>query len=655
MHPVATPGSPERTSPVLVIHPALARLRETSSARPAPRALVRSVAVLAGLAVGLVVTLLRSAGLLHGAAALVVLALLALAVPTSRELPRRILLLAGVTMAAVPALWWWNLPVGGVGRATCLLAALAGGLTAAMLWDGPRAGLRRARAAVPRWRRTDLVLLAAGAAGAWVAAGWLRLSTGSAALSALLPAWDSSAHVDMVLMLRRHGAVVAALGAGPGGEHWKFAEYPEGYHAVAATAVELLEGARPGTMADEVLAFAHVQGLLVVALAVLLAAAVCALPALRPRPTRALLLSAFVVAAFVAGPGAAAVRDGFANFALAAALAACAVLLATSMPRPLMPLHLLALCGLVVGVAQTWVLLLCVAVPAVALAALPLRRREWRSNPRVLALAGVVVLVGLVGLAQTARTLAVLDAGAVLVIPGAITTAEPGILVTVVLGAVAVSLWPRGPRSSWSAVVPVAGAATVVALAVVQLQGAGTLSYYFWKLFTGVALVCTATIAAQVAAWPTTPRPATAAARLRLGLAVGAGAIAVTQVFGFTGLGRALLPASADHEAAAAALLQAAETVDRLPARTVSYLGGDGLHPINAQQWVLALTGRWTVEANDTAGALVGADGAPRTASDAAAVLLASPDAMVVVDPRLADGLRTDPTLAASTDRVVTW
>ena len=639
---------------MLVIHPALARLR----ARPATSTAVRAAALAAAVVVAVAVVLLRASGALHGAASLVALGLLALAVPTSRELPRRILLLAGASFAVVPALWWTPLPVGTVGRATLLLALLAGSLTAALLWGGPRDVPRRARAALPRGRRTDLVVLAAGLAGAWIAAAWLRLSTGPAALAALLPAWDNSAHVSMVLMLRRHGAVVAALGGAPGGEHWKFAEYPQGYHAVVATTVELLQGSTVGSVGDELLAYAHVQGLVVVGLAVLLASAVCALPALRVRPARALVLSAFVVGAFVAGPGAVAVRDGFANFAVACALAACAVLLASAMPRPWMPLHLAALCGLLVGVAQTWVLLLCVAVPAAALAFLPLRRAMRRPGLRTLVLVALVGLVGLVGVVQTALTLATLDPGAVLVIPGAITTAEPGILGAVVLGALAAASWPRGPRpgaAAWSAVVPAVGAAAVAAVMVVQLRGDGVLSYYFWKLFTGVALVCTAVIAARLAEWPASPRPTTVTARLRLAVAVAACTLAVTQVFGFTGLGRHVLPASDTQATAADALVHAAGTAAPLPGEHVSYLATDGVHPINAQQWLLALTGRWTVEANDAAGALVGADGTPLDAPAAAELLLRLPGAVVVVDPSTAPALRSDPALVGAADRITTW
>ena len=86
---------------MLVIHPALARLRPT--ALPTRSTPVRGAALAAGSLVALATVLLRSSGALAGPSALVVLVVLVLAVPTSRELPRRILLLVGVASVVVPA------------------------------------------------------------------------------------------------------------------------------------------------------------------------------------------------------------------------------------------------------------------------------------------------------------------------------------------------------------------------------------------------------------------------------------------------------------------------------------------------------------------------------------------------------------------------
>ncbi|WP_421740939.1 hypothetical protein [Cellulomonas sp.] len=600
----------------------------------------------------------RSHGGLRGWTAVAVAAVLVLAVPSSRRLPRRIVLATGVVGAVVPVLWWWQVPTAGYGRASVLLALLAGGLVAAALWDGPRAVPRRLRAAVPRWHRVDLVVVAAGAAATWLALSWLRLRSGGAALASLLPAWDNSAHVDMALMLRRHGATIGSLGIAPGGEHWKFTEYPQGFHAVVATGIELLNGPARTPVSSELLAYAHVQGLLVVGLAVVLAAAVCALPSAVHHPALALVVATFVVSAFVLGPGATAWRDGFPNFVVASAMAACAVLLATSMPRPLMPLHLAALAGLVVVVAQTWVPMLCVALPAVAIIVTPPRARAWSARRRDVLLAAIAVAVVAGGLVQTAHTLTSLTPGQVLSTDGAITATDRPLLGPLILGTlVLTALLRRGHRgrTGWLAVVPLAGVATAAVVAGVQIDASGAPSYYFWKLVTGVALVCTAVIAAAVlgsASRFALPR------RLQrwTGALVAIAVLGASQVFGYTGLGRGAYPTVARTTGAAEAadaMLAAAATMDSLGTARGAFITSDLMHPISAQQWVLSLSGRWTAEANDAAWLLVDESGNPRPLAATAAVVLAQPGTVVLVRAHDAPLLDTAPPLAGLRDRIV--
>ncbi|WP_426592750.1 hypothetical protein ACPPVS_13395 [Cellulomonas sp. McL0617] len=639
-----------RTAPPLLLEPAVVR-------PPAPRTW-RAAAVAAGALVALLVTVLRTTRVLEGDLALVVAVVLALAVPTSALISRRIVLLAGLVAGVVPVLWWSHLPLGGLGRATVLLAVLAGALTVAVLWGGPGDARRRAARANPAWRPVDAVLAVSAAGAAWVAAGWLRLSTGAEAVSALLPAWDSSAHVNMVLMLRRFGSTIGSAGAAaPSGQHWKFVDYPQGYHSLVATAIELTNGPVAGSPADEVLAYAHVQGLVIVACAVLLAAAVCALPAARRRPSRALLLSALVVSAFVLGPGGSAVREGFANFTVAGVLTVGAITLASSLPsrhsgRTVLPL--VALAGLVVGVAQTWALLLVVALPAALMVVLPLGRLRWPDRRTVGAVAPAAVLLGL-GLFGTYRTLSGLEPGKVLAIPGGITTADPGLLGVIVLTALAVTVWPRGTqqtRTRWLVLVPLAGALAVLGVAFIQHREGGGLSYYFWKLFTGVALVCIAVIATSVARWPGAPRPTTRSGFVRLTASLTLAAAASTQLFGFTGFGRGVVPAGTMQTAEADDLLHAATLLADRPG---TFLAIDGINPVNAQQWVLALSGTWTTEANDDAGDLLGPGGQPRSAADSAVRVLATPGVVVVAAPQDAGVLRSDPSLAGVADRVLSW
>ena len=81
---------------------------------------------------------------------------LVLLVPTSRELPRRVLLAGCLLLGWSQVLWWWPLAVGEPGRVTLGLAVLAGALAA---WVGaaehPGARARRLR---PRLRPADVAL-----------------------------------------------------------------------------------------------------------------------------------------------------------------------------------------------------------------------------------------------------------------------------------------------------------------------------------------------------------------------------------------------------------------------------------------------------------------------------------------------------------------
>src|SRR6185436_4373886 len=95
-----------------------------SHTRRAARGLV--VATLAWFAV----LIGRRTGVLDGPVGVVFAVMLVLAVPTSRELPRRVLLGGCLVLGWTQVFWWWPLPVGSVGRVAILLAVLAAGIGA---------------------------------------------------------------------------------------------------------------------------------------------------------------------------------------------------------------------------------------------------------------------------------------------------------------------------------------------------------------------------------------------------------------------------------------------------------------------------------------------------------------------------------------------
>jgi len=629
--------------------------RTRHAAGPGARPARPVLALTAGLLVALVVGLLRVTGVLEGFVALIPTFLLVLAVPSSRLGARRLLLAAGVAAGLLPALWWWDLPLGALGRVGLLLAALAGALTSAVLWQGTGHAGRRARLLLPTWRPVDLVVAGAAAFAAVACRGMLAVRSGPEALASLMPAWDNSAHANMVLMARRAGAVIPSLADPAAGDAWKFADYPAGYHAVVATMMELLGTATPGTVTEEILLMVRAQGFVLAAAAVVLVAGLCALPTAPRRPVAVALGAAGVVGTLLLGPGASAFTSGFPNFVLGCAMAGAAVLLALSVPRVLAPAPLAALGGLVVGVAHSWVLLLALAVPAVVLVVVPLRRAAWRASRRDVVLAAGTAALTLAGLVQAALTLRRLAPTEVLVIPGGIVVPDATILLAVSLAAVAVPLASSAHGSGrlpWLAAVPATGLVVGAGIGALQLRQSGELSYYFWKFALGVLLVSLVVLAAAVVArTPATPRPVAPEGRLgrwRTVAAVAIGCLALVEVHGLTGRSTGELRVDADQVARAADLLDAAETLPATgPTDAVYVRADDAVHPMNAQQWLLALTGTWTGATQDRAGTLLSAG----TPAEVAALALAG-GATLVVSPQdlVTLGLQDEPA-----DRVVTW
>jgi len=621
--------------------------RPSQAQRTAPhRVLAPLTAVLAAAVVAALVVVLRTAGWLSGVAGLVAAVALALAVPTSRLLARRMLLTGAIVVGATPLLWFWDLPVGDLGRVTVVMAAAAGALTAWVLWAGRSGVPSRAGRLVPRLHRVDLLPGAAAVIGMAATLPWLRVRTGQDALSALLSGWDNSAHFDMVAMIRRYGVTTDRL-ADPSAEHWKFADYPEGFHSFVAAVMETTGSVSVGTPAQELAAFVRAEAWVLVIATTLVTAGVAALPWVRRRPLASLPVVAGIVAVLVLGPGARAVAGGFPNFVLAAALAACIPLLVATMPRVVMPLQLAALGSLLVGVAHSWALLLVVAGPLAVTLLLPLRRGAWRGTRRAWALSVAIVVATAVGGLHAASVIASLDAAQVLVTGGGFALSSPGPTVALCLTAIAVCLLADGRtfgRVGWVGVATALGLAAIAALGAFQLATDGELSYYFWKGLFGLQLVAFVVLGLGVTRalrrrelLPRGPGRLPAAAAL-LALTV-----AATQVNGV-----ALSPALTlrpEHTATAGDLLAAATIADAdagAGGRWTYVTSIDSsVHPVMAQQWLLALTGRWTHEANTEAESLTTmgreVDDFVRTATEA---LLRSPDAHVIVPAAEADAVR---------------
>jgi len=591
---------------------------------------------------------LAAAGVLRGTAGLVAAVLLTLAVPTSRLLSRRAMLAGALFFGLTPVLWWAHLPVGTVGRSGLVVAAIGGGLAAWLFADGAGSVRDRARLLVPRVGPVDAIPALAVAGAAWVTGPWLRIGSDERALAALLPGWDNAAHFDMARLVGRYGVMVDRLGPAPGNETWQFDDYPQGFHAVVATVMELLEGGPTGTVA----AFARAEAVVLVLLAGMLAAAVCSLPRLRRRPAYALPLAALLVAAFVAGAGGTWTALGFPNYVLACGLAACVPLLVATMPRVAMPWHVAALGALLVGVANSWVMLLAAAAPAALPLLLPITRGRWRASRGAWVATGAVAAFTAVGLVAPLRLItAALDPQTVLTTPGGFSQPDLGLTVTLAAGAAAVLLLGssrRAPAHAWHALAPVVALAVCGLLGLWQLRTAGEFSYYFYKMLGGVQLF---SLAPLVLGLSRLVRPRSTPATARWSVGVLLATVAASQLMGYTALSRGAFTVRDEHIGTASALLAAAQ-VPSDASRTTFLASASQTHAISVQQWYLALTGGWTHEANAEATDLLG--GAPPDLSTAVPALLTLREsALVVVEPGELDAARAAAGDAGS--MVVSW
>jgi hypothetical protein len=615
-----------------------------------------------GAAAFVLVLVVRLVGLADDTVGLVLAGLLFLLVPTSRELSRRVLYTGAIMLGWLPVLWWIEVPLGAMGRATLVLAAVAGGIAT---WVGVgRRPLERARSLLPRVRWADAALPAVAALGVVLFQPLLVAKSAVQSLGVLMTGWDNSAHFSMVSMLRTYGVTVDALTVPPpSGGQWQFATYPEGFHALVATVEELMVGPARLDVGTELLLYGRGMAVVVLLAVLVMVAGICALPAARRRPAVALPAAVLLAAAIMLGPGSNAVNGGFANFLLACALTVVVVLVVLPMPRMFAPVPLAAGAGALVGVAAGWVLLLAVAVPAALALLVPMRRARWRSDRfRVIACVTIIVIM-LECVARTAAVLLRVTAVDPLLIVGGIVAPNLGLVTATTISALGACLWAgrRGARPVAMALAPVVGGAVAVALAVAQLQASGTVTYYGYKFMTGL-LIATLGIA-LAAALHALPHPPLNGrlARVRSGVGGIALAAAATQVFGFTWvlptlpfedpigapgvLNQRGQQSMLDYPPQMTELARAAADVQAAAGnRLVFYLDAPadgGIDPLLATQWYFALTDTWTVEGNTLATRYRLGDGSPDdVAFTARNLLLARPDALVAAPPVTAAQVR---------------
>ena len=644
---MAIVAAPARLEPV-------ARPRPTYTPPVRPEYELRLVrAAVFGLTAAGAVVLGRLSGMLDGGAGLLVATLIVLLVPTSPDLCRRILLAGCLLLGWTPVLWWVDLPVGTVGRATIGLAAIAGGTLAWVGW-GKRPG-HRALSLVPRPRAVDLMIPLTAGVAMVVLQPWLQVKSATQTLALLMGGWDNVAHFSMVHTIRGNGVTVDELAPPAGGGTWQFFSYPQGFHADVATLIEVVAGPARGDIAAELLAYSRAVALMVIIVVVVLVAGFCALPVLRRRPAVAVPAGAFVAGVFLFGPGADLIQGGIGNFTLACALVVAVALVAVPAARVFDGLALAAIGGAVVGIATSWVLLLAMALPSVLVLVAPLRLRRWRARPREAAVALVLLLAVAGCLYRTSVVLGRVQAANPLTIDGGVIPLNFGLLVACTLGVVGACVLVRrgiaapGVRSRVAGLgfVPLAGVAVAAALIVVQIQTNDKVSYYGFKFMIGMLIVLLAVLVIPVVHLVPRSRQRGVLASARTVVGSALTALALTQVFGFTfDASDVKLPAGAAGVAnlvadnkviqtppLAAALPFRLARAGRLPERAY-YLDVSAdrrISPILAAQWYLSLSDTWTSQSNYVAVGSSFHDNGPDAVADARWVLVTSPDTVVLV------------------------
>lgn len=481
-------------------------------------------------------------------------------IPSAPTLARRVAVNLACLLGWVPILWWapWPFPIA---HGALVWALSAGSLV--VLGNIPTPARRWSRLRpVVQW--SDLMLVLSAGVALFATQKWAFTRSPQAALEVLVPGADNYAHFNIFTTVLSHGATVDALGTAPDGSEWAFANYPQSFHAIAATITELT---RPdaSTGPPALVAYTHALSIVVVLGTVLLVAAVLSLPGLSKRPEISVPILTLVLTAFLWEPGQKVLANGFANFWLGALAAAVALLLSMSPSQPRASSEAVAVGGLLICVAHTWTPLVILAAPA-ALALMTtgdslsrVKERRRRSVIRAVVL-GVSALLG--GKAIVTLLASVEVAFIVSEVSGFDGTSPLPTLVLLVATLYLGLVFPcrmrgRGRELEFLSrrvrilvLSPVLGVASLSILLVAQLQALGTTSYYFLKYLLGFELVLAALAPALCGVLlASTLRPAVTRWRPALtGLGVAA---AATQCFGHLPMDRALLFSDTDDGTAA--------------------------------------------------------------------------------------------------------
>lgn len=491
------------------------------------------------------VIILRQSEILAGKPALLLMAGLLLAVPSSSLLSRRIFLNLLIFMGLVPLIWWVPERLIGIDHGSIVLA-LSAGCLGAWICVGGSAG-RRLRELLPKFQGIDLVPLFGAALSAAALWTMLWVSNSADALSLFLTRWDYQSHFNIFGMLREHGGVIPVIPRISPGVGWGFAEYPQGFHALVATLAELRE--RGVSALDlELTSFMRMQSIVGILTVTLVLSGLCSISLVRRRGMILAPILALTAAVWIYGPGSIPMYEGFANFYLACGMAVSAAIVVVLFSRRMPAVGMAALSAALIGVFNNWFVL-------ATLFAVPLAFFAWKNvaNIRLASkrrrLTGAIwFLIATVGcllpLVQAGPVIA--QSAVVVNAPGGIAQPDMGVAIASIslvlfLGICSVSRGAHLPLgrdqllSSLAALGVVFPVLLSVGLAVSQVQQNGEIAYYFYKYLVAVMLFALPAAALALATLATSRHePFWSRQPTRVKAALGLLAVSATQVFGFS-------------------------------------------------------------------------------------------------------------------------
>lgn len=609
---IASPPAPTSRAQLRVRNPRPKLLPDGFLLRFTRAAAVFAVAMFASY-------LIREAGLLTGYWVLGLAGLGLVLIPTARLLSRRVLLNGLILSGLLALLWWipaWRL---GTDHGTLMLGLLAGSILAWCSF-GPYP-LRRARLLLPKIKVIDFLPLLAGLLSAASMSTFLQVRSPAQALSVMTTRWDFQSHFSIYNMLRSQGTVIPMAPAPAAGGTWGFVEYPQAFHAVLATMADLINPVSQGLDA-ELVSFFNLQAVLCGITVVLVVAGLCSLGPVRRHAVIMAPVVALMATAWVMGPGAIPIFEGFANFYVGCGIAAATILVFLS-AGPKLPVVAVAAMGAgVIGVSMNWILLVSLIAVTLFMALTNVLVRRNRYNMRWFCQVATIAAVTVLGVAlPILQVLPLLgSAEGILAAPGGMPLPDMGwaLAITLLTIALGIACLKNGVGRANIALTRRAGIVAVglllpvgisVWLAYSQVQGTGSISYYFYKYVVAVELVTWSVGAAALAT--ILPTLLSNVKRRQSLAAVSASTLAVlaaTQVFGFTvsGLKDIGLPSTAFPIMQSALQLESTQavspTVNNLLASgrlgvskdAVYVSDGGGMNPILALRWQLGMSGNLT-------------------------------------------------------------